>query len=281
MPRPLIGPAALAARLDDPHTRIVDCRFDLADPEAGRRDYLAGHIPGAVFVDLDRDLAGPITPASGRHPLPSADDLAARLGELGIGNEASVVVYDAGNGAFAARSWWLLRWLGHDDVRLLERGLAGWAAEGHTLESGDVEVDPRRFRPGISRSMTLSTEQVAARMERPSDFTLVDARDRSRFRGEREPIDPVAGHIPGTVNLPFTELLDAEGGFLTREELRHRFASVIGDEANWAVMCGSGVTACHLALAAAVAGLDEPRLYAGSWSEWIRDPQRPVSTGEQ
>ena len=215
------------------------------------------------------------------YAVPRIAALAARLGELGIGNDSSVVVYDAGSGALAARAWWLLRWLGHDDVRLLERGLAGWLAAGHLLESGATEVDARLFEPHLRKGLTLSTEQVAQRTAAPSEFTLLDARDSSRFRGENEPIDAVAGHIPGARNLPFTDLLDDEGGFLPPDELRERFASLVGDddEASWAVMCGSGVTACHLAVAAAVAGLPEPRLYTGSWSEWIRDPSRPISTG--
>ncbi len=282
MSGPLIGTAALAARLSEPNTRVVDCRFDLGDPEEGRRDYLAGHIPGAVFADLDRDLAGPVTASSGRHPLPSAAEFAARLGEFGIGNDSSVVVYDAGSGALAARAWWMLRWLGHDDVRLLERGISGWTTDGHPLESGDVEVDACRFEIDVRHGITIGTEQLAERIAAPTDFALVDARDRSRYRGESEPIDPVAGHIPGAVNLPFSDLLDDEGGFLPVEELRSRLAEVIGsdDSMRWAVMCGSGVTACHLAIASAVAGRAEPLLYTGSWSEWIRDPTRPISTGE-
>ncbi len=282
MSGPLIGTAALAACLSEPNMRVVDCRFDLGDPEAGRRDYLTGHIPGAVFADLDRDLAGPVTATTGRHPLPSVAEFAARLGELGIDNDSSVVVYDAGSGALAARAWWMLRWLGHDDVRLLERGIGGWTADGHPLESGEVNVEARRFEPDVRRGMTIGTEQLAERIAVPTDFALVDARDASRYRGENEPIDPVAGHIPGAVNLPFGDLLDDEGGFLPVEDLRSRIADVVGsdDQASWAVMCGSGVTACHLAIAAAVAGRAEPLLYAGSWSEWISDPTRPISTGE-
>ena len=281
MSSPLIGTAELDALLGDSRLRVVDCRFDLGDPEAGRRQYLAGHIPGAVFADLDRDLASPISATSGRHPLPVAEEFAVTLGELGIGSESSVVVYDAGSGALAARAWWLLRWLGHDDVRLLERGFAGWTAEGRPLERGQVDLDACDFVPAVREDVTIGTDEVAALVESASDLTLVDARDSSRFRGENEPIDPVAGHIPGAVNLPFTDLLDDEGRFLAPQKLRERFASVLrdNDASNWAVMCGSGVTACHLAIAAVVAGCAEPLLYVGSWSEWIRDPERPISTG--
>ncbi len=280
MPAPLITAAELHAVLGDSNVRVVDCRFDLGDPAAGRRQYLAGHIPGAVFADLDRDLAGPVTATSGRHPLPTVDALAATLGTLGIGKRSSVVVYDAGSGALAARTWWLLRWLGHDDVRLLERGLGGWTEQGHALQSGEVDVETQTYEPDVRTDVTVSTEQVVAHLDAASEFTLVDARDRSRFRGENEPIDPVAGHIPGAVNLPFTDLLDEQGGFLGPQDLRRKLAGVLGEdgESNWAVMCGSGVTACHLAIAAAVAGYAEPRLYAGSWSEWIRNPERPIST---
>ena len=163
----------------------------------------------------------------------------------------------------------------------MERGLSGWTAAGHALESGEVDVDARSFEPDIRQGLTIDTDEVVSLLDTPSAFTLVDARDASRFRGESEPIDPVAGHIPGASNLPFTDLLDDRGSFLPLEELRERFANVLGDDAsNWAVMCGSGVTACHLAVAAVLAGVEEPKLYTGSWSEWIRDPERPISTGE-
>ncbi len=282
MSGPLITASALEARLGDPNTRIVDCRFDLSDPEAGRRQWLNGHIPAAVFADLDRDLAGRVTAESGRHPLPPAGWLAKRLGELGIGNDTRVVVYDAGAGALAARAWWLLRWLGHEDVSLLERGLAGWTADDRDIERGEVEVSTRSFTPRLRDGVTVTTEEVEKRFGREGDSVLVDARERGRFLGEYEPIDRVAGHIPGAMNLPYGDLIEADGRFLSLESIRQRFADVLGegDTREWAVMCGSGVTACHLALAAAVVGRREPALYVGSWSEWIRDPNRPVATGK-
>lgn len=282
MSGPLISSAELFTQLNDSNVRVVDCRFDLGDPDAGRRDYLAGHIPGAVFVDLDRDLAGPVTPATGRHPLPSAAALADRLGVLGIDNASSVVVYDAGSGALAARAWWLLRWLGHEDVRLLDRGLSGWTSLGHALEAGDVVVEASSYRPKVREDVTITTDEVMNGLASASNFLLADARDARRFRGEIEPIDPVAGHIPGAVNLPFVELLDEEGGFRAPAELGERLTHVLGsdDGSSWAVMCGSGVTACHLAIAAVAAGRTEPLLYVGSWSEWIRDPERPVGREE-
>lgn len=274
---PLIDADNLAGRLGDDGLRVLDCRFDLMQPDAGRNAWLSGHIPGAVFADLDRDLAGPVRPDSGRHPLPDAGEFAATLGRLGISNDTDVVVYDAGSGALAARAWWLLRWLGHEHVALLERGFAAWVVDGHGTESGESVVAPARFRGSPRKELVMTTADVVA----ASNLLLVDARDAARFRGELEPIDPVAGHVPGARNLPFSDTLNDDNGFKPSDELREIWKGVLGEPAgqDWAVMCGSGVTACHLAVSGLLAGYGEPRLYAGSWSEWIRDPQRPVGKG--
>ncbi len=270
-----------AKRQEGADIAILDCRFDLMAPNAGRRQYQQGHLPGAVYVHLDDDLAGPITPSSGRHPLPDPGILAATFGRLGIGEHTEVVVYDVGNGAMAARAWWLLRWLDHDSVRLLDGGIARWIAAGHALSDENVRPAPRDFPARPRQELVLGTETLLAHSATMSALNLIDARDAPRFRGEQEPIDPVAGHVPGARNVPLTESLQDDGMWKRRDELSKLWESVLGPDraVSWIVMCGSGVTACHLALSAAEAGYREPRLYAGSWSEWIRDPDRPVATG--
>lgn len=266
-----------------PDTVIVDCRFDLADPGAGRRAYETAHIPGAVYADLDRDLAAPIGAATGRHPLPEPDALAATFGRLGIGGETRVVVYDAANGGIAARCWWLLRWLGHDKVQLLDGGFSAWKAAGLPVETGVVRNPVRAFVPEPRKDWVLTTEELASGVQDGVTGQLFDARDRARYRGENEPIDPVAGHVPGARNLPFTDFLRPDGRWSEPETRRALWQQALpgGAGAGFAVMCGSGVTACHLALSAVEAGLPAPRLYVGSWSEWIRDPERPVALGDE
>ncbi len=278
----LIAADALAERLDASDWIVADCRFDLGDPDAGRRRYLSAHIPGSVFLDLDRDLAGPVLPDTGRHPLPDAARLSARLGELGIGNDTVVVVYDDANGAVAARAWWLLRWLGHDAVRLLDGGLARWRALGLPLERGEVSLPARAFRGSVRPGMVLTTAEIEAAQDRVDRLRLLDARDAARFRGEHEPIDPVAGHIPGSRNLPFADFVNADGTWRPLDERARRLRDALdGDRhGDWSVMCGSGVTACHLAISGVEAGFPEPRLYVGSWSEWVRDEARPVALGD-
>ena len=260
---------------------IVDTRFDLADPSAGRRSYEQGHIPGAVFLDLDEDLAAPIGPTTGRHPLPEVATITATLGRLGIDNDTDVVVYDGSNGAVASRAWWVLRWLGHQRARLLDGGLAAWLAAGGPLEQGSVMPPATEFSGRAHDELVLTTAELLRNFPRMRDMRLLDARDPARFRGEAEPIDPVAGHIPGAISLPFSDLVTAEGRWLPRAERVARLRGVLGDAPGrgWSVMCGSGVTACHLAIAGLEAGYAEPRVYVGSWSEWIRDPKRPIGTG--
>ena len=277
----LIDVHELKSRINNSDLRIIDCRFELSDSGAGRRAYVQGHIPGAVFADLDRDLAAPVSPQSGRHPLPDVNTFSATLGRLGIGNASNVVVYDAGNGAVAARAWWLLRWLGHARVRLLDGGFAHWIASAGPVVSEAEQVSETQFLPEPRDDMVLTTAELESDLDAIASMRLYDARDAARFRGEMEPIDPVAGHIPGSLSLPFPVSLDADGRWKSQKALEELWLSVIGEDRNapWAVMCGSGVTACHLAISGAEAGYREPRLYVGSWSEWIRDPERPIGRG--
>ncbi len=277
----LIKPLELQQSIGNFDLRLVDCRFVLLDPDAGRASYREGHIPGAVFADLDRDLAGPVRSDSGRHPLPDVDRISDTFSNLGIGSSTSVIVYDDSSGALAARAWWLLRWLGHDDVRVLDGGLAAWVAEGGALEAGQVSVQPRVFEARPRDHLVMMTDEIANAGDAIDELRLVDARDEARFSGQAEPIDPVAGHIPGSLNLPFAVNLDADGRWKSPEELEMNLESVLGPDRHrpWSVMCGSGVTACHLVIAGLLAGYCEPRVYVGSWSEWIADPGRPIATG--
>ena len=278
----LISVAEFQPLVGQPGVAVVDTRFDLADPRAGRRDYEEGHIPGAVFLDLDEDLAAPVGPQTGRHPLPDVAAITATLGRLGVGNDTNVIVYDASNGAIAARAWWVLRWLGHERVRLLDGGLAAWLAAGGVLESGAATPEATQFRGDPRPELVVTTEELAGDVAGIPTRRLVDARDAARYRGEHEPIDPVAGHIPGSINLPFADLVTPDGLWRPGSERRERLDEALGDPGGaWSVMCGSGVTACHLAIAGLEAGYTEPRVYVGSWSEWIRDPARPVGTGKR
>ena len=274
----LIDCQTLARQLDNPDWVIVDCRFDLLQPQAGRAAYAAGHLPGAVYADLNEDLSGSVTPSSGRHPLPDPQSLAARLGEWGVGPHSQVVAYDAGNSAFAVRLWWLLRWLGHQAVAVLDGGLAAWQAAGLPTSRDAPTPRPARFQSRPQPDMVLGMAQVRDALHERA-IILLDARAAPRYAGEVEPIDPVAGHVPGALNLPFEGNLDASGFFLAPAQLRQRFAAFANDPARVAHMCGSGVTACHNLLAMEMAGLHNSRLYVGSWSEWVSDPVNAVTKG--
>ncbi len=275
----LIEPAELRDVIGADDCRIVDCRFDLLEPGKGREEYLAGHIPGAVFADLDRDLAGPVSGTSGRHPLPDVDTFRATLAGFGIGPDTQVVAYDYASGALAARLWWMLRWIGHRKAAVLNGGLRAWLAAGGGLETAVPDYAPTKPSVEPQAALIADTDEITALLGEGCGLPLVDARDAPRFRGEREPIDTVAGHIPGALNLPFSHALNADGSFKSAPKLREMWDELFGNGAPPAfiVMCGSGVTACHLALSAEIAGLELPRVYVGSWSEWIRDPSRPVS----
>ncbi|MGE5470728.1 MAG: sulfurtransferase [Bacteroidota bacterium] len=275
----LVDAATLAAHLDDPHWLVVDVRHQLADTAYGERVYGEGHIPGAVFLHCDRDLSGPMNGRNGRHPLPLPEKLAQRLGEIGVGPHTQVVVYDDAQGMIAGRLWWLLRWLGHDSVALLDGGLQAWTAAGGQFTEIRPTLRPCRFvaRPG---DLTVDAEAVLAHSETPQ-MHLVDARAPDRFRGENETLDRIGGHIPGAVNRFFRENLQTDGRFKPAAELRAEWLAVLaGAEPDEVVhQCGSGVSACHNILAMEIADLPGSRLYPGSWSEWCSDTGRPVARG--
>jgi thiosulfate/3-mercaptopyruvate sulfurtransferase len=279
--RILIVAEVLDTRIGDPDWAVIDARFDLADPRAGLRQYQEAHIPGAVYLDLDADLAGPIEPGTGRHPLPDVEKTVAKLEALGIGSSHQIVVYDAGDGAIAARAWWILRWLGHDAVFVLDGGFARWQRLGYATESGDVQRPWARFLAEPRDDLVLTTAELERNLGDMDRINLLDARDAARFRGEVEPIDPIAGHIPGARSAPFAHFVADDGTWLALEVRRERLLAALSgkDDVAWSVMCGSGVTACHLAITGLEAGLPEPRVYIGSWSEWIRDPRRPIAAG--
>jgi thiosulfate/3-mercaptopyruvate sulfurtransferase len=281
MTTPLITPHELHALASAPASsgtlRIVDCRFSLSDAGEGRAQFERAHIPRAVYAALDRDLSAPVIPGkTGRHPLPAVSDLARRLGELGISNESEVVVYDDASGAMAARLWWLLRYVGHTRVRLLDGGFQAWTAAGYPVTDRD-EAPPRaEFVPQVRPELVVTADTVDA-LRVSEGERVFDARAPERYSGEVEPIDPVPGHIPGARSFPFAKTL-RDGRFLPPEMVRAAFTAALEgiDSGRAVVYCGSGVTACHLLLAAEHAGLPLPKLYAGSFSEWISDPRRPV-----
>ena len=280
--RTLVDVATLAAHRADPAWRLVDCRFDLADPRAGEAAYAAGHVPGAVYAHLDRDLSAPRTPQSGRHPLPEPAALAATFSRLGIDAGIQVVAYDDAGGCHAARLWWLLRWLGHEAAAVLDGGLPAWRAAGQPLATEVPAIVPRRFVPRLAAHAAVDAAALDALLASRA-VVLLDARAPERFEGRIEPLDPQAGHVPGARNHPYVRNLAPDGRFLPAAELRARLLErLAGRRPEAAVsMCGSGVTACHTLLALEIAGLPGARLYPGSWSEWCRDPARPVATGPE
>lgn len=272
----LINAGTLQSGMEDSWV-IVDCRFDLTDSDAGRQAYAAGHIPGAVYAHLSSDLSGPPVTDHGRHPMPTPDALKALFGRLGISNDTQVIVYDDMCGAFAGRLWWMLRYMGHESVAVLNGGYPAWQKAGYEVETAVNEPVPASF-DGEARSDWLI--QVA---EVPVQANLFDSRDPARYRGEMEPLDPAAGHIPGARNYFWKNNIDESGCFRPADDLREQLLTLLnGVEPEQSVFyCGSGVTACHNLLAMAYAGLGAPKLYAGSWSEWSSDPARPVATGEE
>ena len=274
----LIETDQLAELLDSHGLVVLDCRFDLKHPEAGREAWQESHIPGARYVHLDDDMASPADENSGRHPLPTIDAFAARLGALGIQADSQVVVYDDMGGAVAGRMWWLLRWAGHPATALLNGGWPKWTREGRPVSDDIAPESGARYAASAQDDLWLTTETVAEALSQ-NQIQLIDARAPERFSGQQEPLDAVGGHIPGSRNMPFQENLDENGCFKPPEALRQRFAMLAGDARPVCHSCGSGVTACHNLLAMAYAGLEPGRLYVGSWSEWIRDPERPIATG--
>ena len=278
MYRTLIDCHTLALHIHDPQWVVLDCRFALSDPDAGRRAYEAGHIDRARYAHLNDDLSSPVTPHSGRHPLPDPHRLAAKLGAWGIDNSKQVIAYDDSFGAMAARLWWLLRWLGHDAVALLDGGLPRWMREGRPVVKDIPVVTPATFTPQVRDNLWVDANTVAKTVKQ-DDWLVMDARAEERFNGEVEMLDPVAGHVPGAINLPFEDNLHVSGRFSSAQELRELYEGLMESTPPDHViqMCGSGVTACHNILAMEHAGLTGAKLYAGSWSEWIRDPSRPVA----
>ncbi|MCO6058619.1 sulfurtransferase [Pseudomonas sp. MOB-449] len=279
----LISPAQLSARQDEPGLVILDCRFSLDDPAYGQRSYSESHIPKARFADLEHDLSGPVTRGvTGRHPLPDPAALAGKLRDWGVCADSTIVLYDDGPGAFAARAWWLLAWLGkRDGVFLLDGGLKAWRDAELPLTTVTPAVQPGTFAGQPDASLLLDADALQQRLGN-AGLTLLDARALPRFRGEVEPIDPVAGHIPGAQCAAFTDNLGSDGRFLPADTLKQRFAALIGDrpQEELVAYCGSGVTACHNLFALSLAGYPLAKLYAGSWSEWITQPSRPLATGE-
>ncbi len=260
---------------------VVDCRFVLADPDAGRKTYLESHIPGAVFAHLDDDLSSPITSDSGRHPLPDSDGFAAFLGRIGWQPGVILVVYDNVGGAIAARLWWLMKYFGHDGSAMLNGGIAAWQAAGYQLESGIVNVKPMPVVDfTLRKELAVSVSELVGKLE-GDKVVLADARNRKRFAGEVERIDRVAGHIPGSVNYPYTLNLTSNGDFKPVADICEGLRTLTENQQSRDLvhMCGSGVTACHNIFAAELAGIKESKLYVGSWSEWIQDASRPVNLG--
>lgn len=281
---PVIAPEAAAAAIAA-GARAVDCRFDVVGPGGdtgrGERDWRAAHLPGAVYAHLDRDLADLSVVGRGRHPLPSDHAFAATLARWGIAPTTPVIAYDDGSGAMAARLWWLLRLAGHAEVAVLDGGIAAWRAAGLPEESAPPQSPSSAYPVRFDAAAIADSAEVATLAADPSRL-LLDARAAPRYRGEVEPIDPVAGHVPGARNRPFSDNLGADGRFKAPSALRAEFDALLAGRAprDVVLMCGSGVTACHNLLAMAHAGLDGARVYAGSWSEWIVDPSRPVARGD-
>lgn len=276
----LITPSELMPHLYDPNWVIIDARHDLSRPDWGFTDYQEVHIPGAVFAHMDHDLSGPRTAFTGRHPLPDEKTWINTLRRMGVNRSSQIVVYDCSNGGMAVRAWWLLRLIGHTAVALMMGDFNQWLAQEMPVASG-IETNPPGDVDGkYDRSQFFTTEQMEQRIGDPS-WRILDARAAERYRGEVEPLDPVAGHIPGAFNHPYTLNLTPDGNFRSADELREAYRSAIGNTPPDRVIhyCGSGVTSIHNLLAMEIAGLHGSRLYAGSWSEWIRDPQRPVAVG--
>ena len=276
----LVTTQELVARLNDSNVVICDCRHDLMDLEKGHRAYAEGHIPGAHFLHLDEDLSGTKTGKNGRHPLPDVNAFSRKIGSIGIDAGKQVIAYDDAGGAYATRLWWMLRWLGHDAVAVLDGGINKWQAEARPLSRDAPRANGTTFMPKQQPGLTVDVNGMLVNLK-TSSAIVVDARAPERYRGEVEPIDPVGGHIPGALNRVFKNNLNADGTFKTSALLRDEFIALLGATAPSKVInqCGSGVTACHNLFAMELAGLTGAKLYPGSWSEWCADPARPVAKG--
>ena len=279
MHKTLVSPSVVAQHLQDPSWVVVDCRFDLANPTRGEEVYREGHIPGARYADLDRHLSGTKTGANGRHPLPASDELIRTFGELGIGPHIQVIAYDADSGMYAGRLWWMLRWMGHDAVAVLDGGLARWQREGHAVRGGVESATPANFKGAPRPGWRLTVAEVEAGLGNRSRL-LVDSRAPDRYRGINETLDKVGGHIPGAANYFFHDNLTADKTFKSPEQLKAQWAPILKghDSKDVVVYCGSGVTACHNLLALEHAGIHGVKVFPGSWSEWSADPSRPIAS---
>jgi len=281
MHRTLIDPSTLAPHLNDPSWAVVDCRFDLTSPDKGEEMYREAHIPGARYAHLDRHLSGAKTGGNGRHPLPDSDVICRNFSDLGISASTQVVAYDADNGMYAARLWWMLRWMGHDAAAVLDGGLARWQRDGRPVRGGVESSTPGNFKGAPRPGWRLTVDEVASGLGSRGRF-LVDSRTPERYRGIGETLDKVGGHIPGAANYFFGQNLTAEKTFKPADDLRTQWSPILkGHEPKEVVVyCGSGVTACHNLLALEHAGIHGVKIFPGSWSEWSADPSRPVSTTE-
>lgn len=289
----LISPEKLNQNLDTPNWLIFDCRTNLADPAQGRRDYEQGHIPSAIYADLNEDLCGPILTRpggfteTGRHPLPDVDTFVTTLNRWGVTNQTQVIAYDdKGGGLSAARLWWMLRWVGHDAVAVLDGGWQGWVSRQYSVSNwqnlGDRKLGGKPFEARVRPELVVGAKEVMEARSGHSALSIFDSRAPERFRGETEPIDPVAGRVPGAQNAPYSDTQTSEGFFRSPQDLKSHFEKLLGKaEGSHAVFyCGSGVTAAANVLALKHAGLGDAKLYAGSWSDWIADPSRPIAKGE-
>jgi len=278
----LISPEDLASNISQDNWFIFDSRFNLADTQAGETAYRHGHISNARYAHLDRDLSSAISSFTGRHPLPDFKTLVKKLGEWGVTNTSQIVIYDDASGAIAGRFWWLLRYLGHEKVAALDGGLSCWQKQGHPITTHLPKSTPGIYRPYVNCSTLVNAQTLEQELAKNS-ITLIDARAAERYQGKAEPLDPVAGHIPKALTRPFQLNLDTQGRFLPATELQQQFSVLIGQTPATKIvhMCGSGVTACHNLLAMEIAGLTGSKLYAGSWSEWIRNKNRTIASNTQ
>ena len=277
----IISAAQLADIAANDNVRVFDCRFNLKDPQGGLKKYQEGHIPGAQFANMDTQLSSAMTETSGRHPLPDAETFLEQLRNWGVGNATQVIAYDDMSGAFAARLWWLMRWLGHKNVAVLDGGIQQWTENGHALSQDSSQYPRSDFSGQPNMDWVLDIETVRKELD-AENITLIDARTADRYTGKDQKTDPVPGHVPGANNLPFGGNLNKQGMFESSSVIKNRFDNLIQTQPIDRVvnMCGSGVTACHNLLAMEIAGFEPTKLFVGSWSQWIRDPSRPVATGE-
>lgn len=278
----IISAQELNTIINNDKVRVFDCRFSLKDPQGGLKNYQAGHLPNAQFADMDTQLSSPMTETSGRHPLPDVQTFINQLKQWGVDNDTQVIAYDDISGAFAARLWWMMRWLGHDNVAVLNGGIQKWTEAGYAISQDHVEYVPGNFSGVANMDWLVDIDTVQSELT-ASKITLIDARSSDRFTAKDQQTDPVPGHVPGAINLPFPGNLTKDGLFETPDVIKQRFTNVIQDQPTTHVvnMCGSGVTACHNLLAQAIAGLPPSKVFIGSWSQWIRDPSRPVATGDE